>query len=90
MDEPEITRLLKELHGKLENAKTLNESDRELLTRLSVDIESLLARSGEVSVAHDRNIIDRLQESITRFEVTHPDLTNVMARVSKTLADLGI
>ena len=90
MNDGEITRLLKELQGKLENAKALSESDRELLRRLADDIESLLARSRSLAVEHRRSIVARLQESIAFFEVSHPDLTNVLARVSKTLADLGI
>ena len=90
MDERGISDLLNELHAKLKNAKAINERDRELLTQLSADIESLLAHSGGLPAETHRSVIDRLQESITRFEVSHPDLTNVMERVSKTLADLGI
>lgn len=90
MHEREITGLLNELHAKLRTAKAVSERDRELLTRLSVDIESLLDRPGALVAENHRSVIDRLQESITRFEVSHPDLTNVMARVSKVLADMGI
>jgi hypothetical protein len=90
MDERAITGLLKELHGRLKNAKAITERERELLTQLSADIQSLLAHSGELAAANHRSIIERLQESIRSFEVSHPDLTAVMARVSNALSDMGI
>jgi hypothetical protein len=90
MDERAITGLLNELHAKLKSASTITERDRELLTRLSVDIQSLLAHPGGLEAAKHRSIIDGLRESITRLEVAHPNLTEVMARMSKVLADMGI
>jgi len=35
-------------------------------------------------------MIQRGTGSIASFEVSHPDLTDVMARMSKVLADTGI
>lgn len=90
MSDNETTNLLNELHAKLQDAKSISENDRQLLTQLSADIESLLARSERLAAEEHRSVIERLQDSITRFEVTHPDLTNVMARVSQFLADRGI
>ncbi len=90
MDERALTALLNELHVKLKSANAISESDRELLTRLSVDIQSLLAQPGGLATARHRSIIDGLRESIASFEVSHPDLTDVIARVSKMLADMGI
>jgi hypothetical protein len=34
--------------------------------------------------------VDRLQSAVTRFEVSHPDLTAAMAQVGKQLGDMGI
>ncbi len=90
MDERAITELLNELHGKLENTNTITGKDRELLKQLAVDIQALLAHSGDLAAANHRSVVDRLQESIAGFEVSHPDLTATMARVSKALADMGI
>jgi len=90
MDERALTALLNELHAKLESASAITERDRELLARLSVDIQSLLAHPGGLATAKHRSLIDGLRESIARFEVSHPDLTDVIARVSKMLADMGI
>jgi hypothetical protein len=90
MDERAVRGLLNELHAKLKNANAITEKDRELLTQLSVEIQSLLAHSGRLAAANHRSVIDRLQESIASFEVSHPDLTEVMARMSKVLSDMGI
>ena len=90
MDEDAITGLLNELHAKLERANTITDRERELLMRLSRDIQSLLAHPGGPAAAKHRSVIDGLRDSIVRFEVSHPDLTDVMARMSKALADMGI
>lgn len=90
MDERALTGLMQELHAQLDSADTITERDRELLRQLSADIQSLLAHPGVPAAATHRSITDRIGESITRFEVSHPDLTDVMARISKRLADMGI
>ena len=87
MSGPEITELLQQLHGALEKAPSLGEKDRELLRRLSQDIQGLLAEPGGAEPA---TVIERLREAVVRFEVTHPDITSVLAGVSKALGDMGI
>ena len=88
MSDPTVTNLLKQLHEKLEGTSTITETDRELLRKLSADIEGFL----DVSPAdHDRNgLIERLRTEVTRFEVSHPDLTATLSHVSKALGDMGI
>jgi len=57
---------------------------------LSLDIRELPARPGATTDARHRSIVFRVQEAVTRFEVTHPDITGMLAAVSKVLADMGI
>ena len=90
MDERAVTELLNELHVKLKSTNVITESDRELLTQLLADIQSLLAHPGGLAAAKHRSVIDRIRESIAHFEVSHPDLTDVLASVNKALADMGI
>jgi hypothetical protein len=90
MDEPATTELLKDLHARLRNTHAITDRDRELLAQLSADIQSLLGHSGGLAAANPRSVVERLQESIARFEVSHPDLTDLMARASKVLSDMGI
>lgn len=80
--------LLTRLRSKLQDPG-LSDDDRELLTRLSVDLESL-RQSGRLPPHHHRSLIERLEESITRFEVSHPDVTSLMAQVVQKLAGMGI
>jgi len=84
----ETVELLRQLRSKLQNPE-LSDDDRELLTRLSVDLESL-RQSDRLPPHHHRSLIERLEESTTRFEASHPDLTNLMAHVIQKLADMGI
>lgn len=87
MTESSVRDLLQQLHATLESRKTLSEADRELLKHLAADIQAALDRAGE---GQQPTLADRLQEAVTRFEVTHPDLTATMARAAKTLGDMGI
>jgi len=90
MNDEAIRNLLKQLHGMLRGATATTEQDRELLRQLAADIQALLAKPGAVTHASRQTITGRLQEAITRFEVSHPDLTATVARVSQALADMGI
>jgi hypothetical protein len=90
MPDTAITDLLKRLHRTLEDAKSIGDGDRKLLRQLSLDIQELLARPGGTADARHRSILARIQDAISRFEVSHPDLTGALAAVSKVLADMGI
>jgi len=81
--------LLNRLHTALGERRALTTEDRALLGQLSADIQVLLARSGAPGDTH-AGFASRLGDAITRFEVSHPDLTTLMAQVSKKLADMGI
>jgi hypothetical protein len=50
----------------------------------------VLARSGAPAGGSHQTVIDRLQAAVTRFEVSHPDLTATMSQAAKTLGDMGI
>jgi hypothetical protein len=87
----EATRnLLKTLHSALNGATSIAEKDRALLKQLSADIEALLAQPDAIPRAEHQSLINRLQVAVTRFEVSHPDLTATMSQVSKALGDMGI
>jgi hypothetical protein len=90
MNQEAIRNLFKQLHSTLNGATSITETDRELLEQLSVDIQALLAQPDAVTRARHQSIIDRLVAGVTRFEVSHPELTATMAQVSKTLGDMGI
>ena len=90
MDRPAVTALLTQLRDELESGKPVTEQDRELLRKLASDIQSELAGAGGGSTADHAPAIERLKAAVTRFEVSHPDLTAVMERVVNGLQDMGI
>ena len=82
--------MLNRLHTALGDKRVLTKEDRALLGRLSVDIQALLARSEAPAGDAHAGLASQLRDAITRFEVSHPDLTALMAQISKKLADMGI
>jgi len=78
------------LHRALSGTTTITAQDRELLERLSADIDALLVKSGAMSSAEHQSLIVRLEGAVTHFEVSHPDLTATLAQVGKALGDMGI
>lgn len=90
MTEQPLRNLLRQLHHTLDGSPSIAPEDRQLLKQLSDDIQSLLARSGAPAGSGHQTVVDRLQSAVTRFEVSHPDLTAAMAQVGKQLGDMGI
>jgi len=81
---------LKTLHDALRRGTTISGDDRRLLEQLSADLENVLAKPGAMTRAEHQSLTDRLQGVVTRFEVSHPDLTATIAQVTKALGDMGI
>jgi uncharacterized protein DUF4404 len=90
MRDEAVRNLSKQLHSMLEGATSITEKDREALKKLSADIQTLLAQPDAVKRARQDTIINQLKDAISRFEVSHPDLTATLAQVSKALGDMGI
>ena len=91
MTDASVTELLKKLHETLGGTtapSAISADDRKLLEQLSNDIQKLLGQ--EAAGNEPRSLAEQLQAAITRFEVTHPDLTATMSRAAKTLGDMGI
>jgi hypothetical protein len=88
MDQQELRQLLEQLHSEIEQTDSVDEKGREMLRDLSADISKLLARSDAVPT--ESSILERLNDSISYLEVTHPTLTSTLARVLETLSNAGI
>ncbi len=87
MTDSPVRELLTQLHSTLESGKPVSAADRELLRQLAADIQTALERTAD---GRRESLADRLRSAITRFEVSHPDLTATMARAARTLGDMGI
>jgi polyhydroxyalkanoate synthesis regulator phasin len=91
MNDDELRQLLEELHQKIETTSSVDEKGRELLNHLSMDIRSLLERTGgEEPRRATSGEVNRLEESIRHFEVTHPTLTATLSQLLNILNNAGI
>ena len=90
MNDDELRQLLEELHQKIESADTVDEKDRQMLDHLSKDIGNLLERTRHGEQRDTSREINRLQESIRHFEVTHPTLTATLSQMLNILNNAGI
>jgi hypothetical protein len=90
MDEQNLRKSLEQLHTEIENTESVDEKSRELLRDIGSDIRELLARSDGGNVKAEQSLFERLQESISYLEVTHPTLTNTISKLMESLSNAGI
>lgn len=93
-----IEHTIAELETRLRSVHGLGESERRevesLLSQLRAEV-ALAKAAGTVPpraaapAAHD-SLLDKLAESVTGFEATHPQLTGIVNRISTILANMGI
>lgn len=90
MDKQELRKLLDQLHSEIENAESIEDSDREQLRHLASDIGDLLARSPHGATKVQSPLLERMEDSISYLEVTHPTLTQTLSKMLETLSNAGI
>ncbi|MGZ9165848.1 MAG: DUF4404 family protein [Anaerolineales bacterium] len=90
MPDENLRKILEQLHDELERTESVDESGDELLRHLNADIRSLLKRSGKAEVEPDDSVLERLQDAIDHFEVTHPTLTTMLSEMMTILSNAGI
>ena len=90
MDDKEFRKHIQRLQIEIQNTQTLNEKDQELLVQLDSDIHEILSnKQGSVANLHP-NTVQRLEDGLSRFEATHPVLTNLISQVLEVLNSAGI
>ena len=90
MDNHETDDLLQQLHDAINKVQKVDQKGSELLKDLDVDIRQLLERSGDEPYNVHPNLAHRLESAIRHFEVTHPDLTDLLSRLMSSLSNAGI
>ena len=90
MDNQELRKLLEQLDSEIEQTESVDEKGQELLRDLASDIGELLARSEGEKDQAQTSMLERLADSISYLEVTHPTLTQTLTRVLETLSNAGI
>jgi hemerythrin-like domain-containing protein len=90
MDNKIDRNLLHQLNNEIKNTQVEDEKGRELLRDLENDIHALLERSEGNPVDLHPSIVQRLENALDHFEVTHPDLTMMISKVLSALSTAGI
>ena len=90
MDDPKLREQLEQLQAEIRQSRSVDEEGKALLRDLDADIHDLLARSEGEAVEVQPSTVDRLQDSLTYFEVSHPSLTALIAKLLETLSNAGI
>jgi len=90
MPDENLRKLLEQLHDELERVESMDEKGDELLRHLNADIKNLLKRSGKSKGPPDESVIERLEDAIDHFEVTHPTLTTMLSEMMTILSNAGI
>jgi len=85
MGESELDDLLRQLHARLGDARSLDAEDRRLLTAVARDIEAVLGK-GDVP-APSASGLDALA---VKFEADHPALADTLRRLVDVLGKAGI
>lgn len=90
MENKDLSELLSQLHEEIKNTQAIDEKGLELLRHLEGDINELLERSGESTIkVPDSNILN-LEDTLSHFEVSHPNLTILISKLLETLSNSGI
>jgi hypothetical protein len=90
MENKQLDQLLEALHQELQKTTTLDDKGRDLLRDLDADIRALLGHSGPVPEEMQEPVMNRLQESLEHFEMTHPALTALLSDLMTSLSNVGI
>ncbi len=86
MTQADLTEALQTIHDELESGEDLDPHEVEKLRKTVKEIEAALARhSGESSP-----LGERVSESASHFEQTHPQLTLTLGRIADMLQQMGI
>lgn len=65
-----------------------DEQAKEKLNSLVAEIEQELEESGLTDKA--KNLSEQVEDSISRFEATHPTLTGILNNIMVTLSGIGV
>lgn len=90
MSNENLRKLLEQLHDELERTESVDERGKELLRHLNADINSRLKRSEKDKILDDESTLERLQDAIDHFEVTHPRLMMMLSEMMTVLSNAGI
>ena len=89
MDKQQLHEQLEQLHAALHQVDFSDSNEREILQKVTSDIQDILARQEE-QTEHYRGLGERLKDAVAQLEVSHPEATLLMRQVIDQLAYMGI
>jgi hypothetical protein len=89
MDDPELHEAVDKLHQELEQADDLDDESRHQLEHLMGDIRTALDRQ-QAEGEEDESLLEQLNESIQRYEASHPSITAALQHALEILSGAGI
>jgi len=90
MDNPELRKLIEKLHAEIQNSHSEDEKGQQLLLQLESDMRELLNWTEKAGAPVHPTTIQRLEEGLDQFEVTHPGLTLLLSKLLESLNNVGI
>jgi hypothetical protein len=90
MENKDLRELLIQLHDEIGSTQAVDKKGTELLRDLEADIDALLKRSGDEPMHLQSSETLNLEDALSHFEVTHPTLTALIARLLESLSNAGI
>ena len=82
--------LLQQLHDEINSIQKVDDKGVDLLKDIDGDIRELLERSGETQEQVHPTVLQRLDDAISHFEISHPDLTTLISKVVDSLSNAGV
>ena len=86
MDPADLRARLGELHAELSSAGSVDDETRRSLLQVLADIEALIGGGTGRTPA----LVERLRSVAIHFETEHPQMASMIARITDSLAQMGI
>ncbi len=83
----QVNKALRDLHENINSSAPMPDEKNALLEPIRRDLDLAI---NEPQDTHDDNLLQRLSDSVSHFEVEHPDLTKVMNDVISVLSNSGV
>jgi hypothetical protein len=82
-----LRQTVKELEEELASVEAFDDETRQMLEEAVSEIQTVLRKEGELE---PDSVIERLRSAEEQFQVSHPTLSGIVARMIDALGQLGI
>jgi len=90
MEKQALIKLMENLLDEINNTDMVDKKDQAFLEHLEAEIRESLDRNEKSGEITHPTTINRLQDDLSRFESSHPDLTLLISQVLEALSGSGI